>query len=111
MMTTLLFTKNGGGAMGASAERIAALDQKVAALTQAQKAGRVGAAFPPDFLPVAVLSLATAWSVASPYGPSIKGKVKGAQHTAALRHIVTEAARLLAERGGAPRITGRSKSR
>ena len=94
-----------------SPERIAALDAKVAALTEAQKAGHVGAAFPPDFLLVAVLSLATAWAVASPYGPSVKGKVKGAQHTAALRHSVTEAVRLLADRGAEPRTTGKSKSR
>ena len=94
-----------------SAERIAALDAKVAALTEAQKAGRVGAAFPPDFLLVAVMSLATAWSVASPYGPSIRGKMKGAQHTAALRHNVTEAVRLLADRGASPRTSGKSKSR
>jgi AcrR family transcriptional regulator len=94
-----------------STERAAALQAKVAALTEAQKAGRVGAAFPPDFLLVAVLSMATAWSVASPYGPSIKGKVKGAQHTAALCHDVTEAVRLLADRGASPRTSGKSKSR
>jgi hypothetical protein len=88
----------------------AALQAKVAALTEAQKADRVGAAFPPDFLLVAVLSLATAWSVASPYGPSIKGKVKGAQHKAALCQNVTEANQLLADRGAAPRTTGKSKS-
>src|ERR1700740_1969197 len=32
------------------AERVAAFDAKVAALTKAQQAGRVGSAFPPDFL-------------------------------------------------------------
>src|SRR6516164_7640434 len=53
------------------AERVATLDAKLAALTEAKKAGQVGTAFPPDFLLVAVMSLATAWSVASPFGPSV----------------------------------------
>src|SRR5215831_12499874 len=39
------------------AERVAALDAKVRALAAAQNAGRVGAAFPPDFLVTALLSL------------------------------------------------------
>jgi hypothetical protein len=50
-----------------SAERVAALDTKVAALTAAQKVGQMGTAFPPDFLLVVVMSLATAWSATSPF--------------------------------------------
>src|SRR5215471_8253775 len=53
------------------AERVETLRAKVAALTEAQNAGRVGMGFPPDFLLIAVLSLATAWSVASPFGPAV----------------------------------------
>ena len=44
------------------AERGATLDAKLAALAEAQHAGQVGTAFPPRFLLIAVLSLATAWS-------------------------------------------------
>ena len=94
-----------------SAERAATLDGKLTALTEAQKNGQVGTAFAPDFLLVAILSLATAWSVASPFGPPIKGMAKGAERTAALRKSVTEAVQLLANTGTAARIAGKSKSR
>jgi AcrR family transcriptional regulator len=91
------------------AERIAALEGKVAALTEAQNAGRVGTAFPPHFLLVAVMSLATAWSVASPIGPSLAPKA--AERPAALRESIIEAVRLLANaRKGTP-SQGRSKKR
>src|SRR6201993_3442085 len=52
------------------AERGAALQGKIAKIIEAQKARHVGTAFPPEFLLVAVMSLATAWSVASPFAPS-----------------------------------------
>src|SRR5262249_50241146 len=91
------------------AERVAALDAKVAALTAAQNAGRVGAAFPPDFLLTAVMSLATAWSVASPFGPSLDPKAAG--RPAALRESLIEAVRLLANAGKGTRTQGRSKVR
>ena len=93
----------------ASAERVATLDAKLAALTEAQKAGQVGTAFPPDFLLNAVMSLATAWSVASPFGPSVNPKA--AEHPAALRESLVEAVRLLANAGKGTRTQGRSKSR
>jgi AcrR family transcriptional regulator len=83
------------------AERVATLDAKLAALTEAQKAGRVGTAFPPDFLLVAVMSLATAWSVASPFGPSVNPKAS--DRPASMRKSLIEAVRLLANAGkGAP---------
>jgi AcrR family transcriptional regulator len=91
------------------AERVAALEGKVAALTEAQKAGRVGTAFPPDFLLIAVMSLATAWSVASPIGPSLAPKA--AKHSAALRESLTDAVRLLASAGKGKRTQGRNKER
>jgi AcrR family transcriptional regulator len=80
-----------------SAERLAALDVKVAALSEAQKAGHVGAAFPPRFLLTALLSLAMAWSVASPFGSSADSKT--AEHPAAIRKNLAEAVRLLTNAG------------
>ena len=80
-----------------SAERIATLDGKVAALTEAQEAGQVATAFPPDFLLVAILSLATAWSATSPFGPSINPKA--AERSAAIQKNLLKAVRLLATAG------------
>ena len=91
------------------AERVAALDAKVAALAEAQNAGRVGTAFPPDFLLIAVMSLATAWSVASPFGPSVNPRA--AERPAALREGLIEAVRLLASAGKGKRTQGRDKVR
>jgi AcrR family transcriptional regulator len=91
------------------AERVEALDAKVAALAEAQTAGHVGTAFPPDFLLTAVLSLATAWSVASPFGPSVNSKA--AERPAALRESLVEAVRLLASAGQGTRTRGKNKTR
>jgi hypothetical protein len=91
------------------AERVEALSAKVAALTEAQNAGRVGTAFPPDFLLIAVMSLATTWSVASPFGPSVNPKA--AEHPAALRESLIEAVRLLASAGKGKPTQGRNKER
>ena len=93
----------------ARAERVAALQGKVAALTEAQDANRVGTAFPPDFLLIAVMSLATAWSAASPIGPSLAPKA--AEHPAAPRKSIMEAVRLLANAEKGIRTQGRSKKR
>jgi AcrR family transcriptional regulator len=76
------------------AERVATFEAKVAALREAQNAGRVGTAFPPAFLLTAVMCLAMAWSAASPYGPSLAAK-----RPAALRKNIVEAIRLLANAG------------
>ena len=91
------------------AERIPIFDAKVAALAEAQNAGQVGTAFPPDFLLTAALRLATAWSAAGPFGPSLDPKA--AERPAALRKNITEAVRLLANAGKAARTQGRSKPR
>ena len=90
-------------------ERVEALAAKVAALAEAQNAGRVGTAFPPDFLLVAVMSLATAWSVASPFGPAVNPRA--AERPAALREDLTEAVRLLASAGKGKRTQGRNTER
>jgi AcrR family transcriptional regulator len=90
-------------------ERVEALAAKVAALAEAQNVGRVGTAFPPDFLLVAVMSLATAWSVASPFGPSVNPRA--AERPAALREDLIEAVRLLAGAGKGKRTQGRNTER
>ena len=93
----------------ALAERAAALDAKVTALTELQKTGQVGTAFPPDFLLVAILILATSWSATSPFGPSTSPKA--ADRKAAVRKSVVEAVRLLANAGKAKRTPARNKLR
>ena len=91
------------------AERVETLRAKVAALTEAQHAGRVGTAFPPAFLLIAVMSLATAWSAASPFGPSVNPGA--AERQAALREGLIDAVRLLASAGKGKRTQGRNKER
>jgi AcrR family transcriptional regulator len=91
------------------AERVEALSAKAEALTEAQSAGRVGTAFPPDFLLIAVMSLATAWSAGSPFGPSVNPRA--AERPAALREGLIEAVRLLASAGKGKRTKGRNKER
>ena len=91
------------------AERVATFEAKVAALAEAQNAGRVGTAFPPEFLLIAVMSLATAWSAASPFGPSVNPRAAGCP--AAVRQGLLEAVRLLASAGKGARTNGKSKSR
>jgi hypothetical protein len=68
----------------------------------------VGTAFPPDFLLVAVLSLATAWSAISPFGPSAGQK---AAERSAVRKNLSEAIRLLAGADRTPRTQDKSKPR
>jgi AcrR family transcriptional regulator len=91
------------------AERVAMFNAKIAALTEAQKAGQVGTAFPPDFLVTAILNLATAWSAASPFGPSLDPKAT--ERPAELRKSLIEAVRLLANAGKGTRTQRRSKLR
>ena len=75
------------------ADRGAARKAKIVALTKAQKVGSVGTAFSPGFLLTAILALATAWTTANPYGPSIDPDAK--KKPAVLRRNITEAVRLL----------------
>ena len=91
------------------ARRVEALEGKVAARTEAQDAGRVGTACPPDFLLIPVMSLATAGSAASPFGPSINpGAV---ERPAVPREGLIEAVRLLAGAGKRKRTQGINKGR
>ena len=93
----------------ANAERCAMRDRKIAALAEAQKARHLGTAFPPDFLLIAVMSMATAWSAASPFAPPLDPNA--AERTAAERKNLIEAVRLLAGSGRTPRTQDKSKSR
>ena len=90
-------------------QRVEALEAKVAALTETQNASDVGTAFPPDFLLIAVLSLATAWSAASPFGPSVNPKA--AERPTALRESLIGAVRLLANAGKDSGSRGRGRQR
>lgn len=77
------------------------MKEKVRKLSESQKAGRVGMAFPPDFLLIAVMSLAMSWSAAGLFGPSMGPKA--AEHKAELRKSIVEAVRLLAQAAKATR--------
>jgi Tetracyclin repressor-like, C-terminal domain len=57
-------------------ERGTTMDSKVAALKKAQNAGQVGTAFPPRFLLTAITTIATAWTAANPFGPSLDPKAQ-----------------------------------
>jgi AcrR family transcriptional regulator len=68
---------------------------KLVALMKAQKAGQLGTSFSPGFLLTAIMALATAWTPANPFGPSLD---PGAQkRPAALRRNIAHAVRLLSE--------------
>ena len=73
--------------------RAASHDSKVAALEDAQDAGRLGTGFPPAFLMTTVLTLATAWSAASPFGTAIDPDA--ARDGSALRKSIADAIRLI----------------
>ena len=85
------------GAIASPEERGAALDVKVAALAEAQAKGAVGGTFPPSFLLVAIMALATAWTAANPFGPSLDPEARG--DPAALRRHIAAAVRLLVQSG------------
>lgn len=77
------------------AVRVAVHDAKVAALLKAQSAGQVGTTFPPGFLLTAIMTLATAWTPANPFGPSLDPEA--AKDPASLRNAIAEAVRLIAQ--------------
>jgi AcrR family transcriptional regulator len=92
------------------AGRVATFEAKVRALAEAQHAGQVGTALPPEFLLISVLCLATAWSAAGLFGSSVNPKA--AERPGARRESLIEAVRLLAGAGkGSPRTQRRSKKR
>ncbi|WP_420220427.1 hypothetical protein [Mycobacterium marinum] len=49
-----------------------ALEAKVESLRRSQTAGKVSDGYPPSFLLTLAMATATAWSVMSPFGPSLK---------------------------------------
>lgn len=70
-------------------------DTKVTALAKAQNAGQAGKTFPAGFLLTTIMTLATAWSAANPFGLSLDPEA--AKRPAVLRRHLAEAVRLLAE--------------
>ncbi|MFC4809730.1 TetR family transcriptional regulator [Paenibacillus sp. GCM10023250] len=82
-------------------ERGAAHGAKVEELAEAQRDGRIGGAFPPDFLMTAIMALATAWTAANPFGASLDAA--STKDLAALRGAVSAAVGLLAQRDDASR--------
>jgi hypothetical protein len=91
------------------AQRAGIRDAKVQALAEAKKAGNVGMAFEPNFLLTVIMSLATAWSAAGPFGPSFDSKSK--ERPDVLRKSIVEAVRVLANQGKRTRTIKKSKSR
>ena len=75
------------------AMRTAARDMKVEELKKAQTSGNIGKTFPPVFLLTAVLTLATAWSAANPFGPVLDPEAL--KRPAALRRSIAEAVKRL----------------
>jgi AcrR family transcriptional regulator len=75
--------------------RTAARDEKVAEMTSAQESGQLGTAFPPAFLMTAIMSLATAWTAANPFGFSLDPDA--VKNPAELRQSVANAVALLAK--------------
>jgi AcrR family transcriptional regulator len=76
-------------------ERSAVRDVKIAEVVTAQKAGQVGTTFSPSFLLTSIMALATAWTAANPYGPSLDPDAH--KRPATLRRNIAEAVRLLSE--------------
>lgn len=79
--------------VGGPSERNASAADKVGALAAAQAEGTVSSAFPPAFLLTVIMTISTAWTAVSPFGPSFDPE--GAADIAALRRRVAEVVRLL----------------
>jgi len=85
-------------------ERGVSWGEKVAALKKAQKAGQVGTAFPPNFLMTAIMTLATGWTAANPFGPSLDPEAL--KRSAAIRQDIAQAVRLLSVSNSGGRKSG-----
>lgn len=70
-----------------------AWDQRVAELKTAQKGGRIGTAFSPNFLMTVVMTLTTGWTAANPFGASLDPG--GAKRPATLRQNLADAVKLI----------------
>jgi AcrR family transcriptional regulator len=90
-------------------ERVATVREKIRKVAEAQAAGHVGTAFSPDFLLSVVMSLGTAWSAASAFGPSLDPKL--GERSAAIRKSVVEAVTLVVNAGKKSRPAAGSKRR
>jgi hypothetical protein len=66
---------------------------KVAELAAAQDNGKVNPAFPPAFLLTTIMTLATAWTAANPYGPSLDPEA--VKDPDALRDNIVETIKLI----------------
>jgi len=62
-------------------------------LKKAQASGQIGTAFPPAFLLVVIMTLATAWSAAGPFGQALDPE--SAKLPDVLRRTIVEAVRRL----------------
>lgn len=80
----------------------AAYQTKLQAITTAQQAGSLNAAFAPPALLTLVLAISTAWTVANPIGVPLDET--GADQLAAYRRVVAEAVRVLAHPTPAPTV-------
>ncbi len=76
-------------------DRAVSMREKLATLAEAQRSGQVGEAFPPAFVITAIMTLATAWSAVSPFGPALDPE--GTGDPAGLRASIMRAVQLIAE--------------
>jgi AcrR family transcriptional regulator len=81
--------------IGSSPERSASVDSKAATLAEAQLSGKLGDRFSPSFLIVAIMTMATAWTNANPFGPSLAPE--SLVDSASLRRDISEVIRLISE--------------
>lgn len=78
---------------GTAAARRAEIDRKVTAMTKAEKAANVSYLFSPPFRLTAIITLATAWSSANPFGGILDPDAEG--NAGALRESIAQAVRLI----------------
>lgn len=85
---------------GALPVRGEARRKKLASLRAARARVGMSATYPPDFLMTMVMSLATAWSAASPFGPALTRSTK--KQLASMRECVVDAVGQIAAAEYAP---------
>ncbi|WP_193161631.1 TetR family transcriptional regulator [Microbulbifer hainanensis] len=89
----LLAWSNLEQAATSSNERVTSRDAKIAELQKAQETGQIAETFTPDFLLTAIMTLATGWTAANPFG--LLHDPQATKHPAALRKDLEKAVRLL----------------
>ena len=75
-------------------QRTAVRDEKIAALSKAQKTGHAASTFPPAFMLTAVMALATAWTATNPFGTLLDPDAH--KRPAVLKRNIAEAVKRLA---------------